>query len=104
MDGLYLITTWKKGSAADQPQLIHAIMNSFVDIDILIIDPLLSVNLRTMCPKTLGMENVTQHRPFGNLGHKVLPLQALMGDIEIIVKSSKGYKCVYSHYGFLNGF
>ena len=103
MDGLYLITTWKKGSAAEQPQLIHAIMNSFVDIDILIIDPLLSVNLRTMCQKTLGSGG-TQHRPFGNLGHKVLPLQALMGDIEIIVKSSKGYKYVFSHYCLLNGF
>ena len=40
------------------------------------------------------MESGTQHRPFGNLGHKVLPLQALMGDIEIIVTASKVYKCV----------
>ena len=59
------------------------------DIDSLIIDPLLSVNFRTMCQKTLGSGG-TQHRPFGNLGHKVLPLQALMGDIEIIVTASKG--------------
>ena len=83
------IWIWKKGSAAEQHQCIHAIMILFVDIDILIIDPLLSVNFRTMCQKTLGSGG-TQHRPFGNLGHQVLPLQALMGDIEIIVTASKG--------------
>ena len=73
------IWIWKKGSAAEQHQCIHAIMILFVDIDILIIDPLLSVNFRTMCQKTLGSGEWDSAQALWKLGPQGSPTTSING-------------------------